>query len=59
MKRPVGRPKTLHGPIVTVKLPAIVSIQVNALAKVKEQSVSQVIRSAVTDAMKKEWGGEQ
>jgi len=54
-KRPVGRPKVLHGPNINVKLPTITAVQINALAKVKGQTTSHVVRECLTEAMAKEW----
>lgn len=57
MTRPVGRPKVLHGPNVNVKLPAHTAIQVNYLAKVKGQTLSQVVRDCLSETLEKKLGG--
>ena len=57
--RPRGRPKVFDGPLVTVKLPALTHNQVNALAKIRGQSRSQVVRDALAEAMRREWGPGQ
>jgi hypothetical protein len=50
-----GRPKELHGPLVVAKVPAITAVQIEALAKVKGQSKSEVVRNCLTSAMEREW----
>jgi hypothetical protein len=59
MTRPRGRPREFHGPIINVKLPALTHIQASALAKVKGQTLSQVVRESLTEAMAREWGTGQ
>lgn len=58
-KREVGRPKLLHGPLVTVKFSALTHAHIQATAKVKGQSVSQVVRDCLAEAMGREWGEER
>lgn len=55
MARPRGRPKQLYGPIVNVKLNAMTHVHLSAIAILRGQTLSQVIRKILNKAMKQEW----
>ena len=60
MPRPVGRPKESHGPkkMMIVHVPALMHAQVQATAKGRGVTMSQVIRDVLAREWAMEWEAE-